>query len=82
MIKLSHIPEIAREYYAIVNPDKSLYSMYYMKTNRNIKHVILDLDQTITIDQGPWLQFTQLLGTNPDIHTDIFNKYRNRNKTL
>lgn len=47
-----------------------------MKTNKNIKHVILDLDQTITIDQGSWLQFTQLLGANPDIHTDIFNKYK------
>lgn len=43
---------------------------------KNIKAVILDLDQTLTIDQGSWLQFTSLLGADPTIHLDIFNRFK------
>lgn len=41
-----------------------------------IKAVILDLDQTITIDQGSWLQFTKLIGADYKIHETIYNQFR------
>jgi phosphoserine phosphatase len=41
-----------------------------------IKAVILDLDQTITTDQASWLQFTQLLGADSKIHTNIFERFK------
>ncbi len=41
-----------------------------------IKYIILDLDQTLTIDQASWLQFTNLLGADFNIHIDIFNKFK------
>lgn len=43
---------------------------------KKIKAVILDLDQTLTIDQASWLQFTQLLGADVNIHLDIFNQFK------
>jgi len=44
---------------------------------KKIKAVILDLDQTLTVDQGSWLQFTKLLGADFNVHQDIFNKFKN-----
>ncbi len=41
-----------------------------------ITTVILDLDQTITVDQGSWLQFTKLLGADFNVHLDIFNRFK------
>jgi phosphoserine phosphatase len=41
-----------------------------------IKAVILDLDQTMTTDSGSWLQFTSMLGADPKIHADIFQRFK------
>ena len=48
-----------------------------MANNKNkIKVVVLDIDQTLTIDTASWLQFTNLLGTDSEIHTNIYNKFK------
>jgi phosphoserine phosphatase len=47
-----------------------------MDKDKKIKAIILDLDQTLTIDTASWLQFTSLLGADSKIHTDIYNKFR------
>jgi 2-hydroxy-3-keto-5-methylthiopentenyl-1-phosphate phosphatase len=44
--------------------------------NDKYKYIILDLDQTVTVDQGSWLQFTSLLGADFKIHLDIFNRFK------
>ncbi len=44
---------------------------------KKIKAVILDLDQTLTVDQGSWLQFTKLLGADFNVHQNIFNRFKN-----
>lgn len=44
--------------------------------NTNIKAVILDLDQTLTTDETSWIQFTELLGADPAVHMDIFNRFK------
>jgi phosphoserine phosphatase len=44
--------------------------------DKNIKAVILDLDQTLTVDQGSWLRFTTLLGADFKVHLDIFNRFK------
>jgi phosphoserine phosphatase len=46
------------------------------KKKNEIKVVILDLDQTLTVDMASWLQFTSLLGTDSMIHTNIYNKFK------
>jgi phosphoserine phosphatase len=43
---------------------------------KSIKAVILDLDQTLTVDQGSWLELTRLLGADFNIHLDIYNRYK------
>jgi len=46
------------------------------KIESSIKAVILYLDQTLTIDQGSWIQFTNLIGADSVAHTDIYEKFK------
>jgi phosphoserine phosphatase len=46
------------------------------KPNKQIKAVILDLDQTITTDQASWLQFTTLIGADPNVHEFIYKRFK------
>ena len=48
----------------------------YNLAMKKITSVILDLDQTLTIDQASWLQFTDLLGADFNIHQNIYNRFR------
>jgi phosphoserine phosphatase len=47
-----------------------------MKTPNIIKAVILDVDQTLTSDTGSWLEFTYLLGADPKVHSDIYERFK------
>lgn len=49
----------------------------HMNTNKSkIKAIILDLDQTITTDEASWLQFTRILGADPAVHTQIYERFK------
>jgi phosphoserine phosphatase len=47
-----------------------------MNKTVELKYVILDLDQTLTVDQGSWTQFTTLLGADARVHLEIFNEFK------
>ena len=48
-----------------------------MQNGKHIRNVILDLDQTLTVDQGSWSQFTQLLGADVKTHENIYERFKN-----
>lgn len=43
---------------------------------KTIKYVVLDLNRTLTSNEGSWIEFTGLLGADPTRHVDIFNNFR------
>lgn len=43
---------------------------------KEIKYVVLDLNRTLTSNEGSWIEFTNLLGADSTRHVDIFNNFK------